>query len=211
MKIKGKEDRRTLRTRSALNQALSELVAEKGYAAVTVEEITSRANVGRTTFYLHYEDKEDLLLQGLEQELISLGNEISRHQLVFWFRERNAYLIRSIFDTVKNNQEVFQIAAREESSKMYDRFRKMFIRVVTKVIEENEWAQKVVQNMPVPVDYVVEYFSGAIWASIMWWGKNNFEKPSAEMALDFRDLFLPGLLRILKVNKVSEMVDRITP
>lgn len=55
------EDRRIRRTQESLRRALIALVLEKGFAAVTVGEITSRANVGRSTFYTHYADKLDLL------------------------------------------------------------------------------------------------------------------------------------------------------
>jgi AcrR family transcriptional regulator len=57
-----KPDRRVLRTRALLRAALMQLVSEKGYDAVTIQDITDRANLGRTTFYLHYQTKDDLLL-----------------------------------------------------------------------------------------------------------------------------------------------------
>lgn len=55
------QDRRVQRTRRLLRGALVELVKEKGYDAVTIQDITERANLGRTTFYLHYQSKEELL------------------------------------------------------------------------------------------------------------------------------------------------------
>src|SRR5690606_22537701 len=55
------EDRRVRRTRQALLQALIELTTEQGYEHVTVQGIAERANVGRTTFYAHFRDKEELL------------------------------------------------------------------------------------------------------------------------------------------------------
>ena len=57
-----KTDRRIQRTRELLRKALMELIDEKGYDAVTIQDITERANLGRTTFYLHYQSKEDLFL-----------------------------------------------------------------------------------------------------------------------------------------------------
>jgi AcrR family transcriptional regulator len=57
-------DRRINRTRSLLTDALIALVLEKGYEAVTVQDIIDRANVGRSTFYAHFENKEQLLLSG---------------------------------------------------------------------------------------------------------------------------------------------------
>lgn len=54
------EDRRTRRTRRALHTALVELVLERGFSTLTVEDITERADIGRATFYSHFRDKEDL-------------------------------------------------------------------------------------------------------------------------------------------------------
>ena len=62
MQKKNRTDRRIQRTRQALRNALLQLVKEKGYDSILVEEITQRANLGRATFYLHYKDKEDLLV-----------------------------------------------------------------------------------------------------------------------------------------------------
>jgi AcrR family transcriptional regulator len=57
-----KTDRRVQRTRDMLQQALTDLIRERGYAAITIQDIVDRANVGRTTFYLHYTSKDDLFM-----------------------------------------------------------------------------------------------------------------------------------------------------
>jgi len=59
-----KPDPRIARTRSLLWSTLVALIEEQGYAAVSVRDITTRANVNRSTFYRHYEDKDDLFRQG---------------------------------------------------------------------------------------------------------------------------------------------------
>src|SRR5215218_9787371 len=59
-------DRRIQRTRQLLLDALSALILEKGYEAMTVQDVIDRANIGRSTFYVHFQDKEDLLLKGVE-------------------------------------------------------------------------------------------------------------------------------------------------
>jgi len=59
-------DRRLARTRSSLQKAFIELIQEKGYDATTVQDIIDRANVGRSTFYAHFPDKETLLMSGIE-------------------------------------------------------------------------------------------------------------------------------------------------
>src|SRR5215475_13530041 len=54
-------DRRVQKTRKLLQDALIELVAEKGFEAVSIREILDKANVGRSTFYAHFQDKDQLL------------------------------------------------------------------------------------------------------------------------------------------------------
>jgi AcrR family transcriptional regulator len=57
-----KTDRRVQRTRELLQKALIELISERGYDAITIQELVDRANVGRTTFYLHYSSKDELFM-----------------------------------------------------------------------------------------------------------------------------------------------------
>lgn len=57
-------DRRIQKTKKALTEALINLILDKGYEEVTVQDIIDKANVGRSTFYIHYESKEQLLLDG---------------------------------------------------------------------------------------------------------------------------------------------------
>jgi len=69
-----KIDRRTERTRKALMSAFLELVLSRGYDAVTVEDIVERADIGRSTFYMHYAGKEDILRQSLRNPSSNLAN-----------------------------------------------------------------------------------------------------------------------------------------
>jgi AcrR family transcriptional regulator len=57
-----KTDRRVQRTRELLQKALIELISERGYDAITIQDIVDRANVGRTTFYVHYNSKDELFI-----------------------------------------------------------------------------------------------------------------------------------------------------
>src|SRR5262245_23906227 len=69
-------DRRVERTRQSLSEALILLIREKGYEALTVQDIIDRANVGRSTFYAHFGDKDDLLVNGLQ----ALRASLEQHQ-----------------------------------------------------------------------------------------------------------------------------------
>lgn len=65
-KVVSKTDRRVLRTRDTLGDALVELIQEKPFDDITVQEVLDRAGVGRSTFYTHYRDKDDLFLSDVE-------------------------------------------------------------------------------------------------------------------------------------------------
>ena len=79
-----KIDRRVQRTRQALRNALLELIKEKGYDSISVEEITQRANLGRATFYLHYKDKEDLLVDEFNEIVNERARTISDIPFSAW-------------------------------------------------------------------------------------------------------------------------------
>lgn len=65
----GAEDRRIQKTLKLLREALVSLIAEKPYDSIVVKEILDRANVGRSTFYTHFRDKDELLSSGIHDML----------------------------------------------------------------------------------------------------------------------------------------------
>jgi AcrR family transcriptional regulator len=73
------EDRRVRKTRGLLHGALATLVHEKPFDAIVVKEILGRANVGRSTFYAHFRDKEELLLSAIRELLASGGAAPAAH------------------------------------------------------------------------------------------------------------------------------------
>lgn len=76
------EDRRVRKTKNAIKQAFIKLLAEKELERITIQDITTLADVNRGTFYLHYEDKY-ILLSDLEDEILaSLADEIGTSKLV---------------------------------------------------------------------------------------------------------------------------------
>src|SRR3954468_15906060 len=73
-----KADRRSERTRQLLSAALIALMLEQRYDEITVQDIIDRANIGRSTFYAHYLDKEDLLISEFTRVLDTLSPHIEQ-------------------------------------------------------------------------------------------------------------------------------------
>jgi AcrR family transcriptional regulator len=99
-------DRRIKRTRRLLGDALVSLILEKGYDAITVKEITERADVAHATFYRHYRDKDELLIRQIEGvivELEDLTQEPALHNadgyLIFKHVEEHSVLYRILFSS----------------------------------------------------------------------------------------------------------------
>src|ERR1700676_4975957 len=75
-----KVDLRVRRTRDALGDALITLMQEKPFETITVQQVLDRAGIGRSTFYAHYRDKNDLFLSDLEAFLGSMSTLLLRQR-----------------------------------------------------------------------------------------------------------------------------------
>jgi AcrR family transcriptional regulator len=63
----GNVDRRVRKTQSAIYSAFVSLIVERGYDAISVQQVIDEADVGRTTFYAHFKSKNDLLMFGFQR------------------------------------------------------------------------------------------------------------------------------------------------
>lgn len=75
-----KTDRRVLRTRERLGDALIQLIQEKSFDGVTVQDVLDRAGVGRSTFYVHYRDKDDLFMSDVDEFLEAASMSLTRRK-----------------------------------------------------------------------------------------------------------------------------------
>lgn len=82
-------DLRVVRTKTAIRNALVELIEEKGFDAITVKDITTKANINRGTFYAHYQDKFDLMTKCQEDimyEFSNIAKKIPRSDCRSWIK-----------------------------------------------------------------------------------------------------------------------------
>lgn len=195
-------DRRVLRTRQALREALLSLMQEKDYSAITVEEITERANLGRTTFYLHYQDREDLLLEeltGLIQELIQQIAQLSIEEWRLQKLPQKPILL--IFQHVAANEGMYRVilggAGRLPAA---ERLGMIFAQAADRLAETPGEVQDLLKTSKVPIHFLANYFSGALLATIVWWLEQDHSMKPEEIAKLFQQMFMPGLKRVLKLD-----------
>lgn len=104
-------DRRIQKTRQGLQDAMYALILEKGYEAITVQDVIDRANVGRSTFYAHFQDKEDLLLSGVEV----LWKQLEDHLLVETVSEDDIWKVsQSMFQHAQSQRSMYKALAGKQ-------------------------------------------------------------------------------------------------
>jgi len=107
-------DRRILRTRDMLRDALVALMQEKDFDEITVQQVLDRAGVGRSTFYVHYRDKEDLFLSDVEDFFEFLSSALKRQAA----NPKRLLPVQEFFSHVREAREFY--AALVRSGKIND-------------------------------------------------------------------------------------------
>ena len=203
-------DRRIHRTKRLLKEALFTLILEKGYDGVTVEDITRKADLGRTTFYLHYRDKQALLLKSIDAIADDLLGQISRTNLLggeanafpsfIEMRQMNPVLL--VFQHAGENASLYQIILRGGSAtSAAGRFREI-ISTAAKAFFGSNLRQTVIDRQPeVPLDVLANYFAGSLLSLVTWWLENGMPYPPERMASIFRQLFFQGAQSIINMQE----------
>ena len=201
-------DRRILRTRKALRAALLELSKEKGFDAISVEEITERANLGRATFYLHYKDKEDLLLDEFREIASNRVQVLSEIPILIWKSNQGQIELvnnsvplmplQLVFEHAFQNAALYRILLRGGSSKrIVDQIREIIAQSINDIIRTRKHTDPPPRPPEVPVELLAAYFSGALMSSINWWLEQAEPMPPVEMARSFQHLFFPGVMQVM--------------
>ncbi|AKJ11043.1 TetR family transcriptional regulator [Streptomyces incarnatus] len=190
METKPAGDRRVRRTRAALRAALVELVLEKGFHAITVEEIAERADVGRATFYAHYRDKEDLLV-GIVQDLAE-----DRERLlpaVTQAREKGftGQPVLYIFQHAQQERPVYQVILRGEGDGRALREFTELIRTQAEQVFRTR-AEQLGATPRIPLDIVARAWTGELIGLLTWWVENDTGYSAEEITAHLRDLSVYG-------------------
>jgi AcrR family transcriptional regulator len=217
MPKKIKLDRRVQRTRKALRNALLELLKEKEYDLISVEEITQHANLGRATFYLHYKDKEDLLVDEFNEIVNERARTIAEIPFSAWLpalenpdqaaENKPAPPLLMAFQHIANHADLYQILLKnEKSDRTLERIRKIIAQSITEFLQKKLEDDPIPILSEVPIDLLAAYFSGGLLSCVDWWFEQELSYSPEEMTRMFQRLFFPGARKILGVSN-SETTD----
>lgn len=182
-----KPDRRVEKTKQALFEALVELMIEKGYEAITIADVAERANVGRSTFYAHYADKDDLLqesLRGLRHHLTTA--KPLRQKPDDPVHPALAFSLPMLLHVQEARELFCALVGKQQGAPVQAQLHVMLTDLVRETLET--------QAMPTaqPPVLAAEAVVGAFLAVATWWMNGQQQLSAEEVDSAFRSLFALG-------------------
>jgi AcrR family transcriptional regulator len=168
-----KVDRRILKSQEAIKKSFTELMSEKGFDDITIQDISDRANVNRGTIYLHYTDKFDLLDKIIEEHINNL-RELCHSASEITFKEGNFVW----FEYFESNYLFFSTML---DSKGAPYFRSRFLELVIEEYKAEVDTTKG-KNQGLSDDVILQFFGAAVVGAVEWWFKNGMPFPARVMA-----------------------------
>jgi AcrR family transcriptional regulator len=178
-------DRRVERTQRVLREALIRLVFERGWENVRVQDVCERAGVGRSTFYVHFADKEELLVHGFGDLRAAL-----RAHMVAVPGEPLAFTT-ALFEHAREYAPLFKALVGGRTAVTVQQ---AFLELVRGLVAE-DLSREGASASPMR-DAAVAYVAGAFWELLRWWLEQRRPSSAAEVAVTFRRLTTPVLREI---------------
>lgn len=184
-------DRRVGKTRRALKKALTDLLREKPYESVTVQHIIDRADVGRSTFYSHFLDKDDLMVAVFRDLEMPPPHQSS------WTRSDPPFAwTPQLFAHMREAAPLFKAAASSESASIPRRETLAWLEGLVRAELARVEADTRIDNAK--FEMLVRFLTGTFIGVADWWARpENQEVPIDAVDAGFRSLVLPGVGNVL--------------
>jgi len=181
--MSNKNDRRSQRTRHLLGEALVDLMMEKGYNAITVSDIIERANVGRSTFYAHYRDKDNLLVS----EFAPVVDVLSLHS------PHNAagnpfFPSLGLFQHVGEQHKLYKVLVWGSGADLPFKYMQ---KLLSEKIEQG--LNRSGRGFDIPLPILANFVAGSFLTLLKWWMDNKTLYSAEQIDEIFQKLTMPGI------------------
>ncbi len=191
-----RQDRRSQRTQQALMDALIALLAVKSYNEISINDIIDRANVGRSTFYAHYQAKDDLLKSGFERALDMLIHHISfgeagqglRLDTTLFFRHAQGHY--EIYRTLVWGSGL-DVLTKDGHAALSAKFQESFTLLLSGKPEPS-----------IPLAVVSYSMAGTLLILLKWWLDNKMPYSPEYMDEIFQQLVITNARNILGLTEI---------
>lgn len=181
-----KEDQRVRRTRDRLGDALVELLVQKPFDDITVQDVLDGAGVSRSTFYTHYRDKNDLFLSDAEEFFEGMATALSR----FGDKSERVAPVQELFAHVGDARPFYN--ALVESGRMHDVIQlgqEHFARGIEQRLNEIPRSRTIPSNHR---SAIAHGLAGSLFSLLTWWVQRGKTLSPEEMDKLFHRLVWAG-------------------
>ena len=176
-------DRRVQRTRFALRDALISLLLKQSWDDINIQNLCEQANVGRSTFYMHFQNKEQLLVSGFDDLSVGLRSHAT---IAINGRSESLPFLRGLIEHVYEQRTLFRAIIGRRSGHVVQ---KCFREMVNKLVEEEVlfpatgWQR----------DASSRYVAGALVELLAWWVDTGNDRTADDIEHLFYQLTLPAI------------------
>lgn len=190
-----RKDRRVQRTEQLLRETLIALILEKGYDAITIQDVLGRANLGRSTFYAHFRDKEDLLLSGFQVLFAAFQEEYRQIRSPMQDPARAAKDVSLFFFRhAGSHRALFKAMIGENGGKIVLDHSQKYL---TQVVREHLDAYLVERKESLPVDLLAHHIASTYLSLLTWWLDHDMPYTAEQMDAFYEQLVFPGVRELL--------------
>ncbi|MBE6912480.1 MAG: TetR/AcrR family transcriptional regulator [Ruminococcaceae bacterium] len=176
-------DRRKRKTREAIFSAFTELLAEKDFESITVGEIIDSADIGRATFYSHFETK-DSLMEALCEELFchifDAMRKENEHKHIFECDAPDSVFLHLFLHLQKNDNNILKLL----SGRNNDLFLRYFKKHLTELVSSQMHLFESEKKKKLPESFLINHISSTFVETIRWWVENG-KKETAETVTEY--------------------------
>lgn len=186
-------DRRQKKTRDAIFKAFTSLLSEKSYHQISVQEIIDAADVGRTTFYAHFETK-DYLLKDLCEELF--GHIIDTamglphgHYHYTCGNATDSVFLHLLRHLQENDRNILELLSSQNNELFLGFFKSNLKKLIL-----SQYAEKgLLTNSTLPEDYLVNHISSSFVETVSWWLSHGMQESPETITEYFLTIIEPLL------------------
>jgi AcrR family transcriptional regulator len=200
--MKESTDRRVLRTRKALQDALLALMAEKPFRKIHVSDITERAGLARPTFYLHFRSREDLLLSHMDMIFERYMVEIEP----FLGLDDSGQLAAILFEQLQSNSTLVRLISQSEDEITHLVMERLqeYIRAVFGAFPIDDTRREIPAHIG---DFALASLTGATYALVLQWVRADMPYAPQVMGKILMSLVRPGLVDVLLGGALDGVIE----
>ncbi len=184
-----RHERRRQQTRKLLIQAAIDLVLEKGYDAISIQDITDRADLGRGTFYIHFKDKEDAVWSAIQELILEMEQQAHRQFGEHTPAQVEYYALLNIFRHSEKNRDLYRVVfGSKGSASLTGRVQDLLAKIFLSDIRDQRASTD--SQREVPDEFLAQMMTGLVTRLVTWWLETPNDYSAEEMAaMTYRSVY----------------------